>query len=105
MKQAGDIKTLEIPGSPVMKKRGRPALGAAPMTAAERKRRSRLNAARVDTVLGQDSSVKVVTVDAEYWAAIAFAKCADTLQITQADLFSRMVDGFMRDMSQKDSTG
>ncbi|WP_283149373.1 hypothetical protein [Silvimonas soli] len=41
MKQAADTLTAELPGLSVVLKRGRPCVGARPMTAAERKRRSR----------------------------------------------------------------
>ncbi|MBB5016743.1 hypothetical protein HNQ59_000005 [Chitinivorax tropicus] len=41
MKQAADDKTMELPGMPVPKRRGRPPIGTRAMTAAERKRRSR----------------------------------------------------------------
>ncbi|WP_137936773.1 hypothetical protein [Chitinivorax sp. B] len=41
MKQAADDKTMELPGMPVPKRRGRPPIGTRAMTPAERKRRSR----------------------------------------------------------------
>ncbi|MBB5190104.1 hypothetical protein HNQ50_000814 [Silvimonas terrae] len=41
MKQAADTMTAELPGLSMMLRRGRPCVGTRPMTAAERKRRSR----------------------------------------------------------------
>ncbi|QZA79818.1 RepB family protein [Deefgea piscis] len=41
MKHPGDQHTLELPEIPLLKKRGRPAIHGKPMSAAERKRRSR----------------------------------------------------------------
>jgi hypothetical protein len=41
MKHPKDHHTLELPAIPTPVKRGRPSIGHAPMTAAERKRRSR----------------------------------------------------------------
>ncbi|GAA5785067.1 hypothetical protein GCM10007860_02240 [Chitiniphilus shinanonensis] len=44
MKHAADRHTAELPGLDTPRRRGRPSLGARPMTPAERKRRSRQNA-------------------------------------------------------------
>lgn len=41
MKQAADALTMELPGLPLAKKRGRKPLLAVAMTATERKRRQR----------------------------------------------------------------
>jgi len=41
MKQTADVHTMELPGLPTLKKRGRKPLFTVAMTATERKRRQR----------------------------------------------------------------